>query len=49
MDLDAVAEWSRYVVSLAVFAYLAAWLAFCAEAGQRSRIRRALEASYNFV
>ncbi|WP_026874638.1 c-type cytochrome biogenesis protein CcsB [Jiangella gansuensis] len=44
MDLDAVAEWSRYVVSLAVFAYLAAWLAFCAEAGQRSRIRRALEA-----
>ena len=32
MDLDAVAEWSRYVVVVAVLGYLAAWLAFCAEA-----------------
>jgi cytochrome c-type biogenesis protein CcsB len=40
MDLDAVAEWSRYVVSLAVFVYLGGWLAFCAEAGLRSRLRR---------
>ncbi|TDE10887.1 c-type cytochrome biogenesis protein CcsB [Jiangella asiatica] len=45
MDLDAVAEWSRYVVSLSVFVYLGAWLAFCAEAGLRSRIRRLLEAT----
>jgi cytochrome c-type biogenesis protein CcsB len=40
MDLDALAEWSRYVVSGAVIIYLAGWLAFCAEAGLRSRLRR---------
>ncbi|WP_116946926.1 c-type cytochrome biogenesis protein CcsB [Jiangella endophytica] len=42
MDLDAVAEWSRYVVVVAVLGYLAAWLAFCAEAGIHSRRRRAV-------
>jgi cytochrome c-type biogenesis protein CcsB len=40
MGLAAVAEWSRYVVGLAVFVNLAAWLAFCAESGLRSRLRR---------
>ncbi|TDD69445.1 c-type cytochrome biogenesis protein CcsB [Jiangella aurantiaca] len=40
MDLDAVAEWSRYVVVVAVLGYLAAWLAYCAEAGIHSRRRR---------
>ena len=43
MDLDAVAEWSRYVVVVAVLVYLAAWLAFCAEGGLRSRLRRSAE------
>jgi cytochrome c-type biogenesis protein CcsB len=45
MDLDAVAEWSRYVVVVAVLGYLAAWLAFCAEAGIHSRRRRAVTAA----
>ncbi|SEF09587.1 c-type cytochrome biogenesis protein CcsB [Jiangella alba] len=40
MDLDAVAEWSRYVVVVATLGYLASWLAFCAEAGIHSRRRR---------
>lgn len=42
MDLDAVAEWSRYVVVVATLGYLGAWLAFCAEAGIHSRRRRAV-------
>ncbi|PZF83127.1 c-type cytochrome biogenesis protein CcsB [Jiangella anatolica] len=42
MDLDAVAEWSRYVVVVATLGYLASWLAFCAEAGIHSRRRRAV-------
>lgn len=40
MDLDAVAEWSRYIVAAAMLVYLGAWLAFCAEAGLRGRLRR---------
>ncbi len=43
MDLDAVAEWSRYVVAAALLVYLGAWLAFCAESGLSSRIRRTTE------
>ncbi|WP_053206226.1 c-type cytochrome biogenesis protein CcsB [Jiangella muralis] len=42
MDLDTVAEWSRYVVVVATLGYLASWLAYCAEAGIHSRRRRAL-------
>ncbi|PSK96381.1 cytochrome c-type biogenesis protein CcsB [Haloactinopolyspora alba] len=45
MDLDAVAEWSRLVVSAAVIVYLTAWLAFCAEAGTLSRARRTAAAA----
>jgi cytochrome c-type biogenesis protein CcsB len=39
MDLDAVAEWSRYVVASAIIVYLAAWAAFGSEFGARSRLR----------
>ena len=45
MDLDAVADWSRYVVAAAMLVYLGAWLAFCAEAGLRSRLRRSATAT----
>lgn len=40
MDILAAAEQSRYVVAAAVLLYLGAWVAFCAEAGIRSRLRR---------
>ncbi|NDL57703.1 c-type cytochrome biogenesis protein CcsB [Phytoactinopolyspora mesophila] len=40
MDLDSIAEWSRYVVTCALIAYLASWLVFASEAGLRGRIRR---------
>ncbi|WP_166356427.1 c-type cytochrome biogenesis protein CcsB [Phytoactinopolyspora limicola] len=42
MDLDAIAEWSRYVVGCALVAYLASWLAFAAETGARNRLKLAL-------
>ncbi|AYY14802.1 c-type cytochrome biogenesis protein CcsB [Actinobacteria bacterium YIM 96077] len=40
MDLVSLAEWSRYVVGLALFGYLASWLAFNSEMGIRTRIQR---------
>ncbi|NED94536.1 c-type cytochrome biogenesis protein CcsB [Phytoactinopolyspora alkaliphila] len=39
MDLDAIAEWSRYVVGAALFVYLGAWLGFSSEMGLRTRLR----------
>lgn len=47
MDLLELAEASRYVVVVAVLAYLGSWVAFCAEAGARSRISRARAESAN--
>jgi cytochrome c-type biogenesis protein CcsB len=39
MDLDSIAEWSRYVVGAALFVYLGAWLGFSSEMGLRARLR----------
>lgn len=40
MDLIAVAEWSRYVLGVALVGYLAAWLALSSENGLRTRARQ---------
>lgn len=40
MDLASVAEWSRYVVGVALFVYLGAWMALISEMGLRVRLRR---------
>lgn len=43
MDTATLGEWSRYIVSGAVAAFIVAWLAYCAEAAYRVRERRAVE------
>jgi cytochrome c-type biogenesis protein CcsB len=40
MDSATLGEWSRYVVSGAVAAFIVAWLAYCAETAYRARSRR---------
>ena len=40
MDSATLGEWSRYVVSGAVAAFIVAWLAYCAETAYRVRSRR---------
>ena len=40
MDSATLGEWSRYVVSGAVAAFIVAWLAYCAESAYRVRRRR---------
>ena len=44
MDTATLGEWSRYIVSGAVAAFIVAWLAYCAEAAYRVRERRAVAA-----
>jgi len=43
MDTATLGEWSRYIVSGAVAAFIVAWLAYCAEAAYRVRERRAVD------
>jgi len=40
LDSATLGEWSRYVVSGAVAAFIVAWLAYCAETAYRARPRR---------
>ena len=40
MDFATLGEWSRYIVSGAVAAFIVAWLAYCAETAHRARSRR---------
>ncbi|HET6920634.1 MAG TPA: hypothetical protein VFI46_14385, partial [Jiangellaceae bacterium] len=41
MDAAVLAEWSRFLVGGAIAAFIVAWLAYCADAAQRVRARRA--------
>ena len=41
MDTAVLAEWSRFLVGGAIAAFIVAWLAYCADAAQRARARRA--------
>lgn len=41
MDATVLAEWSRFLVGGAIAAFIVAWLAYCADAAQRARARRA--------
>jgi cytochrome c-type biogenesis protein CcsB len=41
MDAAVLAEWSRFFVGGAIAAFIVAWLAYCADAAQRARARRA--------
>jgi cytochrome c-type biogenesis protein CcsB len=45
MDLDAVAEWARYMVACACIAFSAAWLMLGAELAARARAKRAESAA----
>jgi cytochrome c-type biogenesis protein CcsB len=41
MDAALLAEWSRFFVGGAIAAFIVAWLAYCTDAAQRARARRA--------
>jgi cytochrome c-type biogenesis protein CcsB len=45
LDSATLGEWSRYVVSGAVAAFIVAWLAYCAETAYRVRRRRGAQPS----
>jgi cytochrome c-type biogenesis protein CcsB len=43
MDAAVLAEWSRFLVGGSIAAFIVAWLAYCADAAQRVRARRAAQ------